>query len=154
MWRWQVYKVYYLKCGDDKYIRYIMATPNLYLGLQVSSALNHTIQESVPFNVRFGNLPYFFFQNFEKFSRLVSPPSKFWAYDCLDWSCSFWETWVFISKHDVSNITLSPSLLGHQTKYLQFMETFRITKIALFSPNTTLYSYIWTGNLQSDHKRS
>ena len=114
-----------------------MATPNLYLGLEVPSASNHTIQESVPFNVRFGNLQYFF-SKFWKVFKISQSPSKFLAYNCLDWSCRFWETWVFISKHDVSNVTLPPSLLGHQTKYLQFMETFRITKIALFSPNTTL----------------
>ena len=44
-----------------------MATPNLYLGLQVSSASNHTIQESVPFNVRFGHLPYYFLKILKSF---------------------------------------------------------------------------------------
>ena len=39
-------------------------------------------------------------------------------------------------------LTLPPSLLGHQTKHLQFMETFIITKIALFSTMRPFYSYI------------
>ena len=68
---------------------------------------------------------------------------------------------LYSEKHKFSflnmmflTLTLPPSLLGHQTKYLQFMGTFRITKIALFSTMRPFYSYIWIGNLQSDHKRS
>ena len=51
-------------------------------------------------------------------------------------------------------LTLPPSLLGHQTKYLQFMGTLRITKIALFSTMRPFYSYICIGNLESDHRQS
>ena len=103
----------------------------LTLGMQVRNSSNHWIDESVSFTSGVGTF-HNFFQNFEKFSRLLSLPA------------------IFSSNITFQMLTLAPSLLAHHTTYQQYIQTIKVTKRWIYWTNKRFYALNLKWKLFSD----